>query len=335
MPDMFRSWGAAPLAAPVPTVPHLDFPAMMNGLLGAFAPHPARDQGFDVVGASRAGAAHALGSLALPWVGAPNPGPVQTKTPKNASELAMYGLDGKPHGRDVVQDDINDCYFVGAEAAVADMSGGLISNMIHPGKDGGYVVNLYDKSGSKRDVKVSSADVQALLNHHPDQEVLWPVVLEAAQARIEGGAPGNPIQFGIDSLDETGLPGTGLQALTGHSDTLLFPNAGSDLTKTMGLVNSGTPVVMATWKSMTPLGLDPHRDGLVSAHVYEVMSMHKDPDGTVWGLVNNPWGHNRSHGNKGDWDVPAVSDVPGSKWVNLTQAIDHGGIASFATAGSF
>ncbi|MFE3755394.1 C2 family cysteine protease [Nocardia tengchongensis] len=272
--------------------------------------------------------------------------PLRQNVP-DASKMSLFHVDalGKPmvSSSDVIQEGLGDCYFVGAEAAVADKASSLIlNNMIQSDEHGGYVVHMHNSfaGGEKVDVPVSASDVQALMKYHTAQQVLWPVVLEAAEAHIEArngsdmvGAA-DDIGIGIKSLGEGGMPGRGLAALTGHEDTFLLPS-NSGLTKVIDEVNTGHPVVMATRVSATPLGWDPHRDGLVDSHVYEVMSMHRDPDGTVWGLVNNPWQKNKDHGTYGDITPAAYAGMPGSKWVNLTQGIDHGGIAGFATSGSF
>lgn len=259
---------------------------------------------------------------------------LHTDAPTNAT-LPLYGSDGKPHSSDVDQGSLGDCYFEAAESSVADSSPQRIQDMIKPDGQGGYTVSMWDKSGEKcDDIPVSQQDINDAMKNHTGQQVLWPVVLQAAAAKIEPMPTAQTmgtVSDGLGSMGKGDLPGVGLQQLTGQSHTTMDPNLGSDMNGVMADLNAGKPVVMATNYSATPIGWDPHRDGLVDGHVYQVMNMHRDPDGTVWAEVNNPWGFNESHGTSGDHIAPADPGEPGSKWVNVSQATADGGIAAFAS----
>lgn len=254
----------------------------------------------------------------------------------NSLGLSLYGPDGKPHAGDIYQGDTGDCYFEAAEAALAGSAPHDIANAIEPDGNGGYLVSVYNDHGKKVDVPVSAHDIQDVLAHHPgDQTVLWPVVMEAAQAKAQGGgqsdgSPGN-VNDGLGTMNKGDFTGAGLDELTGRSHTEWNGiSDGSDITDAMSAVHAGKPVVMGTNRSATPIGWDPHRDGLSDSHVYNVISMHQDPDGTVWAEVDNPWGYNLSHGDSG---VPITAPdplVPGSMWLNVTRANNDGGIVGFS-----
>jgi hypothetical protein len=254
----------------------------------------------------------------------------------NSLGFPLYGPSGKPVPGDIYQGDTGDCFFEAAEAALAGSSPQDIQNAIKPDGNGGYVVTVYNDRGEKMDVPVSAQDIQDVLAHHPaNQTVLWPVVMEAAEARVQGGVQsdgylGN-VNDGLGHMNNGDFPGAGLDELTGHSTTHWNGmSSGSDITDALNAVNAGKPVVMGTNRSATPIGWDPHRDGLSSAHAYNVISMHQDPDGTVWAEVDNPWGYNLTHGDSGDWAPPADANTPGSRWLNVTQANKDGAIVGFS-----
>ncbi|ORV14875.1 hypothetical protein [Mycobacterium celatum] len=254
------------------------------------------------------------------------------KTDRAEGDLPLYGPDGKPHPGDVLQRDVGDCYFEAAEIAVSDKNPSRITGMIEAGPDGKYyVTGLQDPLGNTLShYPVTDKDIQEVLSHHPGQKVLWPVVLEAAEAKARGGGD---VASGLSAMGGGGFPGDGLQQLAGKASYNWFPGGGRDETDLINALNSGKPVVMATSPSATPIGIDPHRDGLVGRHVYALSSAHRDPDGTVWAEIINPWQYNLGHGDSGVPGVIIDPATPGRAWLNLSGALSHHGVTAFVVGG--
>lgn len=246
-------------------------------------------------------------------------------------ELPLYGPDGKPHPGDVMQRDVGDCYFEAAEIAVADKHPERIKDMIY--KMGGdyYVTGMQDRFGNPiQDYRITDKDIQAVLAHHPDQKVLWPAILEAAAAKTRGGGD---TAHGLELMGGGDMPGVGLKQLTGSASYTWFPGGGRDENDLINALNSGKPVVMGTSMSATPIGVDPHRDGLAASHVYALSSAHRDPDGTVWAEIINPWQFNMAQGDSGIPLVRIDPDTPGRAWLNLSGALSHHGVTAFVQGG--
>lgn len=242
-------------------------------------------------------------------------------------ELPMYGSDGNPHPGDVKQRDIGDCYFEAALIAVADKDPERLKDMIYKLGDKYYVSGMRDRYGNPIvDYPITEKDLDEVLKHHAGQKVLWPAVLEAAAAKTRGG--GN-VAEGLKLMDGGDTPGAGLEQLTGKVSYTWFPGGGRDENDLMDALNSGKPVVMGTSMSATPFGVDPHRDGLAASHVYAISSAHRDPDGTVWAEIVNPWQYNAGQGDSGVPVVQIDPSTPGRAWLNLSDALSHHGVTAF------
>ncbi len=247
-------------------------------------------------------------------------------------DLPVYGPDGKPHPGDVLQRDVGDCYFEAAEIAVAEKDPNRLKDMIVAGPDGKYFVSgMQDRYGNPiQNYVITQKDLQEVLSHHRDQKVLWPAILEAAAAKTRGGGD---VAHGLEMMGAGDLPGAGLQQLTGHASYNWFPGGGRDENDLINALNSGKPVVMGTSMSATPIGLDPHRDGLAAAHVYARSSAHRDPDGTVWAEVINPWQLNLAQGDSGGPVVRIDPSTPGRAWINLSNVLAQRGVTAFVDGG--
>ncbi|MFJ4652799.1 C2 family cysteine protease [Nocardia sp. NPDC088792] len=322
-----RAFGLIPHLNNIPTglVPHIGVNTAIARVLDRTM-HALDGRGFDPAGMIRAGTPQFTRQMASPATAGSIDGPMHQDAPNAPLPPLFDPKDNRPHSRDVMQGSIGDCYFDAAEASVADTLGksGYINNMIHSDGTGGYDVSINDFKGHNHDVDVSLADVQAILQQHPPQTVLWPAVLEAAEARIQSGTDADSpkaMQDGLNVLNHGGFGWDGLRAMTGQATVAWDAGPISQgLSSVMAQVDDGKPVVMDVGTSTTPVGVDPHKYGLSNNHVYDVVSMHRDEDGTYWALVDNPWGFNLKNGddpNGGSDPSPYPDTYPGGKWLNL------------------
>lgn len=240
-------------------------------------------------------------------------------TPKSMGR-ALYGPSGRPEPGDVANAQESDCWFNAAMIAVAHSNPQRIKDMITENPDGSFDVSGLRGGGQH----VTRDDVDKVLGFNPGfSGPLWPVVIEAAEAKSVG--------YGEIAPMWGSMPYAGLQDLTNSG--LSFHHTIDDAVT--NAANTGVPVVMGTLKSATPLGLDPHRVGLVQSHAYAVTKVWTDPTtGHVMANVVNPWGYNLAQGESGAMISPSNTAIPGQIVLDVTTAQDVGAIAGFSIGNS-
>jgi len=240
-------------------------------------------------------------------------------TPKSMGR-ALYGPSGRPEPGDVANAQESDCWFNAAMIAVAHSNPQRIKDMIEENPDGSFDVSGLRGGGQH----VTRDDVDKVLGFNPGfSGPLWPVVIEAAEAKSVG--------YGEIAPMWGSMPYAGLQDLTNSG--LSFHHTIDDAVT--NAANTGVPVVMGTLKSATPLGLDPHRVGLVQSHAYAVTKVWTDPTtGHVLANVVNPWGYNLAQGESGAMISPSNTAIPGQITLDVTTAQDVGAIAGFSIGNS-
>ena len=236
---------------------------------------------------------------------------------------ALYGRSGGPHGSDIVQGGLGDCYLVSTLGQYADRQPDVIRDAIrYDDRNQTFSVGLYDKAGHRTTVPVTQDDLRADRTYgdhqaggvdgptywrgtHADNSVppAWPAVLEVAYAKLHAASAADTTAADLKGI-EGGWPRNAIQALTGRSDTReVQANQLRDANKAYDLINGsireGRPVLLAT----NPMK-DVPTDGLVrgeyygegnrfnSGHTYTVEGISRGPDGSVSLTLRNPWGHN-------------------------------------------
>ena len=130
-------------------------------------------------------------------------GSVPSEPPVTAASL--YGRTGGPHGSDIVQGGLGDCYLISTLGQYADRQPDVIRNAIHYNdKDHTLSVGLYDKVGRAATVQVTQDDLRADRAHGSHHQgrldgsaywrgtqadgsapPAWPAVLETALCQAE------------------------------------------------------------------------------------------------------------------------------------------------------
>ena len=237
---------------------------------------------------------------------------------------ALYGRSGRPHGSDIVQGGLGDCYLISTLGQYADRQPDVIRNAIrYDEKDRNFNVSLYDKAGHGTTVQVTQDDLRADRTYgrdhpggvdgpaywrgvHPDGSAppAWPAVMETAYAKLNATSAANTTTADLDGIAHGGWPKDAIHALSGQSDArevqasqLRDTNKAYDLIS--GSIKEGRPVLLAT----NPMK-DVPTDGLVkgeyygegnrlnSGHAYTVEGISRKADGSVSLTLRNPWGHN-------------------------------------------
>ena len=273
-------------------------------------------------------------------------GSVPSGPPITAASL--YDRTGGPHGSDIVQGALGDCYLISTFGQYADRQPDVIRNAIHyDDKDGTFSVGLYDKAGHATTVQVTQDDLRADRTYgrdhqggvdgpaywrgvHPDGSAppAWPAVMETAYAKLNATPAANTTTADLKGI-ESGWPKDAIHALIGQSDTrevqagqLRDANKAFDLIS--GSIKEGRPVLLAT----NPMK-DVPTDGLVqgryvgegsrfnSGHAYTVEGISRTADGSVSLMLRNPWGHN-------SFPTQGVNSTDPIVHVDLRTILDNG-----------
>ena len=237
---------------------------------------------------------------------------------------ALYGTSGRPHGSDIVQGGLGDCYLVSTLGQYADRQPDVIRNAIrYDEKDRNFNVSLYDKAGHGTTVQVTQDDLRADRTYgdhqaggvdgpaywrgmHADGSAppAWPAVMEAAYAKLNAASAASTTNADLSNIGHGGWPKDAIHALTGRSDTRevqasQLRDADKAYELLSGSINEGRPVLLAT----NPMK-DMPTDGLVrgtyvgegnrfnSGHAYTVEGISRAADGAVSLTLRNPWGNN-------------------------------------------
>ena len=223
----------------------------------------------------------------------------------------LYGSSGQPHGSDITQGGLGDCYLISTLRQYADRQPGVIRDAIrYDAKDRSFGVTLHDAGGRPTTVTVTQDDLRADRTYGPDhgggvdspaywskthadgsRPPVWPSVMEAAYAKLNAASPRDAIGADLDHIAHGGWPKDAIHALTGRSETrevwasqLRDQGKAYDLIE--GSIREGRAVLLAT----NPMK-DRPTDGLVkgdyrgegnplnSGHAYTVEAVSKDKDG--------------------------------------------------------
>ena len=242
--------------------------------------------------------------------------------PVTAADL--YDRSGRPHGSDIAQGELGDCYLISTLGQYADRQPGVIRDAIrYDARDQSFGVTLHDAAGRTRTITVTQDDLRADraygVDHtggvssparwagtHADgsRPPAWPGVMEVAYAKLNAASPRDATGTDLGGIAGGGWPRNAIHALTGQSDTrevwasqLRDQDKAYDLLK--GSIRDGRAVLLAT----NPMKDTPN-DGLVkgnylgdgnplnSGHAYTVERVSKDKDGNVSLTLRNPWGDN-------------------------------------------
>ena len=260
----------------------------------------------------------------------------------------LYGPSGRPHGADIAQGALGDCYAIATFGQYAERQPDAIRNAIHyDDKTRSFDVSLHDGSGRVRTVAVTQDDLRQDRGyaqgggvnspaywssaHAADHSVApaWPTVMEVAYAKLNAASPTATITADLAHVGSGGWPRDPIHALTGQSGTREVPAAQlRDQNKAYNLlshaIGDGSPILLAT----NPMKDRPH-DGLVkgdyygpnnpknSGHAYMLEGVGKDGNGDVTLTLRNPWGHNRNLYQDVASDDPIVH-------VSLRTILDNG-----------
>jgi hypothetical protein len=221
----------------------------------------------------------------------------------NVSRDPLFGSDG-PSPLDVRQGQAEDCYFLSALGATANVDPGQIENLISERSNGTYDVYLFNgKNFIDENVDgylptTSNGSLEyAKLGQDNDT---WVAIMEKAFTYFRNTAQAasyTAINFGWPSealadLGAVAIQNYNLSSLSGGYG--LMNQVSSDL-------NSGLGVELATDSSAGPL---------VSSHAYAVMNTYEDSSGNSYLLVRNPWGTDGPNAN-------------GYQWVNADTLLPH------------
>jgi hypothetical protein len=215
-----------------------------------------------------------------PPPGGPPPGDPTPGDPPPGDTL--FGPPGDSNGisyQDIHQGGLGDCYFLAALGEVAKNDPDFIRQMIRDNGNGTYTVTLYQFEPVQ--VTVSPSDFAPNgVNSQPDEGVidgqkeLWPQIIEAAYAKLEGG---------YGKIGNGGYPSDAMETLTGFNASWSSPGSfeqiKSDLAKGK-LVTLDTPD--------EPLPYD-----LLSSHSYMVIGTYTDLQGNNYVKLQNPWGYDQ------------------------------------------
>lgn len=202
----------------------------------------------------------------------------------------------------VRQGDLGDCYFLASMIAIARANPGAISRLIKgPNKDGSYDVTLYvdkgmwwwkskeakvvnvtpnfpvDKSGAPAYAKSSNVDATKGME-------LWPLLLEKAYAKLQGGYE--------DIIGGYGT--TGMEALTGGESTSFEPDDFGDdeLVKKISDMQDNGYALTASSIIVDEDDKEGNKkittEGVVANHEYAIKWVDK---GAKTISLQNPWGY--------------------------------------------
>lgn len=254
----------------------------------------------------------------------------------------LYDTSGKPHGSDIAQGALGDCYYIAPLGSLATQQPQTIQHAIHyDARDQTFAVTLYkegvDHKPEPVTIKVTQADLQgdraigvdsSRYWTKPERAPLWPEVMESAYAKLNAEYPNEPIADELHHIGKGGYPSNTIYALTGQHDTTMPASALRDqdkaYTQLHQALQEGRPMLLSTnaMKDMPQDGLvkgewnitDPTKS---SGHAYMVEKVTKDALGEVILTVRNPWGRNNDPSQGVNSPEPTVN-------VKLKEIIDNG-----------
>ena len=260
----------------------------------------------------------------------------------------LYGPSGRPHGADIAQGALGDCYAIATFGQYAERQPDAIRNAIHyDDKTRSFGVSLHDASGQARTIAVTQDDLRQdraygqgggvnspaywSSAHHAGHSAApaWPTVMEVAYAKLNAVSPTATTNADLAHIGGGGWPRDPIHALTGQSGTREVPAAQlRDQNKVYDLlshaIHDGSPILLVT----NPMKDTPH-DGLVkgeyygpnspknSGHAYMLEGVGRDRNGDVTLTLRNPWGHN-------NYPTYGVSSDKPEVHVSLKTILDNG-----------
>lgn len=223
-----------------------------------------------------------------------------TATFQPATNGALYKDGISPE--DVTQGALGDCYLLSALSSLANVQPEVIKNAIRENADGTFTVTfhkdsffgLFDRGQKPIEVTVDADfptkdGTHQLYTKAKDGE-LWPLVIEKAYAKLDGG---------YQRVGKGGSPATIWQALTGKSGAMtanLVEGEGSLFRKLQNALAEHRPVAAST----APALKNYEGTGLAKGHVYAILGVSEKAGARVVTL-RNPWGHTEP-GNDGKND---------------------------------
>lgn len=258
----------------------------------------------------------------------------------------LYDASGKPHGSDIAQGALGDCYFIAPLGSLASQQPQTIQRAIHyDAKDQTFGVTLYREGAHHKPepvtIKVTQADVQGDRAVGVDSNgywtksqpaPLWPGVMESAYAKFNAEYANEPIKDELRHIGKGGYASNTIYALTGQHDTTVQASALHDQHKAYSELHQALSDGRSMLLNTNPMKNMPH-DGLVkgdwnvadpsksSGHAYMVEKVYKDAQGEVMLTVRNPWGRN---------DVPTtgVNSLNPTTEIKLKEVISNGHLQS-------
>jgi len=204
--------------------------------------------------------------------------------------ISIYGKEGVKgiDQSDIVQGNLNDCFFLSALIGLAHLRPEEIPKMIKSNHDGSFFTVKFP--GAKESVTVSRPTKEEMgkyVNKSQNDDSIWAAVLEKAFAQYQnkGDLFGNYWHDNhYDAIDSGGLQSTGISALTGHSTD----------TDVLSLTSNSTirEKVQDNLKNKRTITLSSFADGdksknIAPNHVYTVLAYNKEKDTFI---IRNPWG---------------------------------------------
>lgn len=202
---------------------------------------------------------------------------------------------------DALQGALGNCYLVSGLASLAQVQPEVIQNAIKDNGDGTFTVKfhkdsflgLFPRGHDPIEVTVDGDmptrdGKNPLYTHGRDKSELWPMLIEKAYAKLDGG---------YQRVGVGGAPTTIWQALTGKRGQLtpnVVENSNSLWRKISTALDEKRPVAATTTAG------NPGDSGLAKGHVYSVLGV-SEKDGQRLVTVRNPWG-NTEVGNDGKND---------------------------------
>ncbi len=258
----------------------------------------------------------------------------------------LYDASGKPHGSDIAQGALGDCYFIAPLGSLASQQPQTIQRAIHyDAADQTFAVTLYREGAHHKPepvtIKITQADLQGDRTIGVDSKgywtknqpaPLWPEVMESAYAKFNAEHPNDSITDELHHIGKGGYASDSIYALTGQHDTTVRASALHDQHKAYSTLHQALSEGRSMLLNTNAMEIMPH-DGLVkgvwdstdpsksSGHAYMVEKVYKDAQGEVMLTVRNPWGRN---------DVPTagVNSPNPTTEIKLKEVISNGHLQS-------
>lgn len=256
--------------------------------------------------------------------------------PSRYREEHLYSGSGPtqvPRSRDIQQDNLSDCYFVGPLGGLADRQPQHIKDAIsYDPAAGTFAVSMYrDNAGTPERVRIEVTQAEiadniargggSRLDNDGGRTPMWPAVFETAYAKMHDANPADGLAEGYNAIGNFGSSTQAFFALTGQptDDVRLAPTSTPAerervFEQVRDALAAGRPVVLDTRTETMP-----GQDGLLDRHTYVVNAIDKDRRGEITLELRNPLGHNID--GEGPDRASAVTSV------RLDALVDSGGLA--------